>query len=517
MKNKLFLFALALCFSSPIFAQNVGIGTAVPLEKLHVIGNVRVSNLAGVGTRLTGADANGTLVVVPAGVNGQVLTQTAGGPAWQPITAWLVGGNTLGATGNLGTISNNHVDLITNNIVRGRLSNLGEFFIGTTNTVIAGDLCNAVSNAAFAWAMNGYSNQNGSGVYGQITGGATLYGAVQGEYFGTNAQGTGVRGINGVNVAGTGFNACATGVTGDATTGGTYKFGVRGSAGTTTRTGGVLGYDYGIALGALGYYASNFVDYAVYGFGQAHTNGGAGGKQMEPGLGMTANDVGMDQPNTQIGMGIYGGVMGGWVRGMAYGMHVKGKRYSMYVDGYTFTNKPVSQLVTKTDGSRAATYSPTSMTSDIYSRGKAQLVNGEAFVSFESVFGQVISDPNDLTVTVSPTGNSNGIYVASTSGEGFTVRENNGGNSNVAFSWIAVATIKGNESIEVPEEVLSADFDGNMRGVMFNDNNTVDEPGSIWWDGSQVRFDKAPEKQIDSNGKNKLPDYVRGPASVGKQ
>ena len=64
-------------------AQNVGIGTATPAEKLHVAGTLRVNSLAGIGTRVVGADLNGTLNVIGPGTNGQVLTQTGGGPAWQ--------------------------------------------------------------------------------------------------------------------------------------------------------------------------------------------------------------------------------------------------------------------------------------------------------------------------------------------------------------------------------------------------------------------------------------------------
>ncbi len=40
---------------------NVGIGVTIPLEKLHVVGNIRSSNLAGVGVRNVYADANGTI------------------------------------------------------------------------------------------------------------------------------------------------------------------------------------------------------------------------------------------------------------------------------------------------------------------------------------------------------------------------------------------------------------------------------------------------------------------------
>lgn len=79
-------FALACLFGFVIQAlpaQNVGIGTATPLERLHVAGAVRVNSLAGVGTRVVASDANGTLINIAPGTNGQVLTQTTTGPAWQ--------------------------------------------------------------------------------------------------------------------------------------------------------------------------------------------------------------------------------------------------------------------------------------------------------------------------------------------------------------------------------------------------------------------------------------------------
>jgi len=171
-------------------------------------------------TGLTGSTgATGT--TGPAGPTGLTGATGATGPTWsisslafnssgtisvatsQPATvttvgsSWLVGGNALSALGNFGTTTNNHIDLISNNIVRGRLSNLGEFFIGTTNTTLPGDLMNGVGNATFPWAVNGYSAFNGSGVYGSVTSGSTIYAGVQGEYYGTNTSGAGVRGIAG--------------------------------------------------------------------------------------------------------------------------------------------------------------------------------------------------------------------------------------------------------------------------------------------------------------------------------
>ena len=107
------------------------------------------------------------------------------------------------------------MDLVTNNIVRGRLSNLGEFFIGSVATALPGDLMNGVGNAAFPWAINGYTNQNGAGVYGLRQAGATgAWGSVQGETDATIAANN--SGVSGISAATT-----HRGVTGQKPAGGT--------------------------------------------------------------------------------------------------------------------------------------------------------------------------------------------------------------------------------------------------------------------------------------------------------
>ena len=88
--NKLTLIVCTtvLCIASASNAQNVGIGTTTPAEKLHVAGSARVDNLSGVGTRVVGSDINGTLLNVGPGTNGQVLMQTPAGPAYQAPTSF---------------------------------------------------------------------------------------------------------------------------------------------------------------------------------------------------------------------------------------------------------------------------------------------------------------------------------------------------------------------------------------------------------------------------------------------
>ena len=120
-------------------AQNVGIGTAVPAERLHVAGSIRSDALAGIGSRMVRADANGTLVIMPNGANGDVITQTAGGPVWQAPGGG--GGNDWTTTGNAGTNpatnfagTTDATDFVirTNNTERARVTSAGRLGVGTT-------------------------------------------------------------------------------------------------------------------------------------------------------------------------------------------------------------------------------------------------------------------------------------------------------------------------------------------------------------------------------------------------
>jgi hypothetical protein len=271
-------------------------------------------------------------------------------------------------------------------------------------------------------------------------------------------------------------------------------------ASTSIRCGAVYGDDFGIAAGALGYYASTGVDYGVYGFGGAYQTGLAGGLSTYSGgsVRSMSNSNTLTESNTTIGLGIYGGVMGGWVRGLEYGFHAKGNRYGLYVDGTTFTNSPITQLVNVGENNRVAAKATMGMSADVQSRGKAQMVSGQVFVPFSADFSKIISDPQDLVITVTPTGNTNGVYVSSVNASGFTVSENNGGSSNVTVSWIAIATVKGYTDMSgiMPSEVIANDFDTKMSRVMFNENNNTDTPSSLWWDGSSIRFDNPPARNV---------------------
>lgn len=358
---------------------------------------------------------------------------------------------------------------------------------GYTDFADATGVLGQFSGTGVGYGVRGFTSQAGSyGVYGQFTPTAGISGA-------------GVYGIISGTLAGTSFAETTVGaaIKGNAISSGAYKFGVFGSGGTSTRSGGVIGYDYGIAIGALGYYASNVVDYAVYGFGQAYQTGAAGGRIANPtGLSMT-QEV---SPNAEIGMGMYAGTMGGWVRGLVYGMHVKGERYSMYVDGQAIANKPIAQLLDNGTESRSVAYTPVSKTADVYAKGKGTLRNGTASILFDADFINTLSDA-DIIVTVTPVGNCKGIHLVSVGKEGFTVAENDNGNSNVSFTWMAIGEQKIQPTALSPE-ILATDFDSKMEGVMFNENDTEHNAQPIWWDGNNVRFDQ-PDEQLLGRNKGK--------------
>lgn len=132
-------------------SNNLGIGTLSPSEKLHVVGNIRASSLAGTGSRMVVADANGTMstTAIPTSTTYTGSTSvTLNGTSFE--RAALTGDVTATANSNATTIATNAVtsakildgtiataDIADNSITKNKLEN-NIAIPGTANMTLPG-------------------------------------------------------------------------------------------------------------------------------------------------------------------------------------------------------------------------------------------------------------------------------------------------------------------------------------------------------------------------------------------
>ncbi|WP_445720084.1 hypothetical protein [Flavobacterium sp.] len=276
-----------------------------------------------------------------------------------------------------------------------------------------------------------------------------------------------------------------------------YQFGVIGDIlllGVVSQpdaTGGVLGTNASGDFGILGYKSMSGTTYSVYG---GNSNGSIA-------AGNNGRISGSGTPNNIIGLGINGGFMGGYVKGSQYGLMTQGNEFGMYVQGNTITNEPIVQLTDTNNAQRTISYTATSIEVDVTTRGTGKLSNGESFITFKEAFKNLVSENEVVNITITPTGETNGVFISKVTKEGFYVKENLNGRSNASFNWTAIGTRKGYENgVEISETVLSNNFDKNMNGVMNNDGGK-EEGTPVYFDGNNVRFERIPEGIIQYNKK----------------
>ncbi len=195
MRIRTYLLSGLACCSMSLLAQNVGIGTATPTERLHVEGNLRLQG-AFMPNNLPGANGNILLssgpgvppVWLPNGAIGTILMIGPGGtPVWapNPICASPTQDRHLRVAATTPTLSVCNSTLAEN--ATGNIWNAD----GNATPVAAGDKFEIIATAAFPYAVNGYAG-GGYGVYGEATGTNGV------GVFGITNQATG-RGVVGVN------------------------------------------------------------------------------------------------------------------------------------------------------------------------------------------------------------------------------------------------------------------------------------------------------------------------------
>lgn len=132
-----------------------------------------------------------------------------------------------------------------------------------------------------------------------------------------------------------------------------------------------------------------------------------------------------------------------------YGLYVKSYQgdpnyTGIYCQGKIIATGTKSSVV-KTSHGDVLFYAIETPDVEFMTSGKATLHNGEATVTFEKDFSEAISPDVPLKITATPEGSWSGLYVVSSSNDGFTIRSG-AGDQEAEFTWVAIGRRVGYEA-----------------------------------------------------------------------
>jgi hypothetical protein len=330
--------------------------------------------------------------------------------------------------------------------------------IGTDDYGVYGEY-----NTENFWGALGTST---AGVYGRL--GGSTQDVANGDYA---VKGIG---IENSGEAGTGYayNANIGGVMGYNVEGTPYSFGVAGFTETANerRSAAILGSNIaGTLWGSIAYYPSTGGRVAGY-FTTAITQSGSGKAAT--------------QPIVNIGISSYGDLFGAYVNGNIYGLYAEGTDYSIFADGDMYRTGADVHLQRNESGQNTVMYTLVTPEMTVQTYGIGNLQNGKSNIVFDQAFADVVSEGEPIIVTITPIGQTKGVFLERVDGAGFAVAENNQGKSNVQFSWIAIGKRKGFDMIELPESVVAADYTEKISRGLHNDiDNSTDGEGLYYQNG----------------------------------
>lgn len=408
----------------------------------------------------TGATAPATCNVAtdltlgsPGNTSGLVSVTDSCGTVTGTNAAWITTGNfnTSAGTNYIGT--NDNADFVFK--TGGSFASNERMRIMSGGQVVVNKNSPATGHVFSAYATSSTSALGDTAVYGLSTA--------------TGGKGVGVLGVTTTGNGVQGRSSTGKGVYGLSTVGGIGVYGISNSGGT-----GVYGTNSGngIAVDAQNTGTGDAI-HAVSSGGTSHgilaMSGGSGIGTWALQNG-NANGVGV--------AGEGGGLTTTWLTGVSTGGVFNGKTYGVY--GYAYSGSAairtaggyfrdsisaaldfnayvatygggvnnkilgtgaVSTIVEDTQGDEVILFAPEAPEVLFEDYGQGQLVNGEAQIQLDDIFSKnvTIDAEHPLRVLVQLEGDCNGVYVTDKSETGFTVKELNGGNSNVKFTYHVVA------------------------------------------------------------------------------
>jgi len=459
---------------------NVGIGLTDPIAKLEISGNVSVAySGGGTGCAVTGS-TTGSLSTVsnsnPGFGNGLMsgMTSTGANSSSSGITGYNYGTG-FGIYGITYNISGTGVEGIHT-----FTGNYG--YLGGSSQGVYGR--NSSSNFGYLGGTFGALGQHSSGNLGELgCGNNGIYG-----YLVTSNLGD--FGIYGYGIhtsapAGNGYGMAHTlgGVKGYNYYGNAYTYGVAGYSYLDNPTSGACfgGNQDGTEWGCLGYKSSGGTIYGGY----FTTYSSGTGKHA--------------QTYINSGIAAWGDLFGAEIHGEIYGAYMKGENYATYSDGVVFKNNLDVHLQKSSSGDNLVLYTHVSTEPTVQTAGYAVLSGGQCDVSFDPVFLSAVSSSDPVVVTVTPMGNTGGIYLSEVTAGGFKVAENNNGKSNVTISYIAIGKRAGYENPQLPAEVVSSDYTDKISRGLHNDNDPGGKGEGIYYGSGKLTVGIHPSTLPDPN------------------
>jgi hypothetical protein len=252
---------------------------------------------------------------------------------------------------------------------------------------------------------------------------------------------------------------------------GQYSFGIAGySDHGDIRTGGAFGSLETIGCwGSMGYHDSGGIPYGGY---------------------FTSSTIGQGKKDgavkSGIGLGAWGDLMGADIHGKIYGIYTEGQNYALFAHGMVFRDDLDVHLQGTGKGGNAVLYTTVSSDAIVQTGGTVALSSGRASVTFDPVFEASVSAREPVVVTVTPVGESNGVYLSDISSDGFTIIENNNGKSSVTVNYIAMGKRSGYEDPVVPQEVIDAEYIGKIERGLHNDQNTQANGEGLYYEQGKL-------------------------------
>ena len=449
--------------------DNVGFGTNAPvpsaqLEMADINKGLLVNRVLLTATNSSApitAPATGLLVFNTATAGSGATAVTPGfyfwdGSKWVGLDNtngrdWSLLGNagTNSATNFIGTTDNVSLSFKTNNTERMLIDAAGTVGIGNTPYT---DTALRVNNAAQPYGVIAQTSSNGMAVYGSDTGtGIGVFGVSTNNHgvYGTTDYTGGAYLIGGIIGWGTGSSR-ANGVlaVSDKIAGSDSNIGIRAVSGSTTSISSNQVLNIGVN--------TNATDLALYAISEGPITSTGTIEAARFQTNYTGSNIDPDSrdPRAQLAGYTNSSEVGGntmYYGGYFYSGGTSGTASYAYAGArYGNTNYKiigngnVSTIVDGVDGNKKIMFAPEAPEVLFEDYGTGKLNQGEAYIKIDPNFSNniLVDQKHPLKVFVQLEGACNGVYITQKTAEGFLVKEQQNGTSNVSFSWHIVANRK---------------------------------------------------------------------------